>query len=117
MRREWLVRLVEATAITITLAAVCQELEKPREDRHWNGRLGRVPYDFRLPTVARLRESFWNQEDTNIFTRTPLGVGWGINLYTLLEKMQIVGESYATEDDFLMPTESLRRILENRPVI
>jgi hypothetical protein len=30
---KWLVRLIEAAVITVTLAAVCQELEKPREER------------------------------------------------------------------------------------
>jgi hypothetical protein len=35
----WLIRIIEAAAITVTLAAVCQELEKPKEERNWHGRL------------------------------------------------------------------------------
>jgi hypothetical protein len=117
MKREWLIRLIQATAITVTLAAVCQELEKPKEERHWHGKLGIIPYDFRLPTIERFKETCWNPDEGRIFTKTPLGIGWTINFYTLLEKMRVVGESYATEEDFLMPTESLRRVLENRPVM
>jgi len=114
---KWLVRLIEAAFVTVTLAAVCQELEKPREQRHWHGKLGLIPYDFRLPTIERLKESCWNPDDGRIFTPGVWGIGWAINLFTLLEKMRIIGEYYVTEEDFLMPTESLRKILENRPVM
>jgi hypothetical protein len=114
---KWLLRAIEAAVITITIAAVCQELEKPEDERRWNGKLGLVPYDFRLPTINRFKETFWNDETDRIFTKTMFGVGWGINFYALLEKMRLVGGFYQTEDDFLMPTESLRKILENRPAL
>ena len=114
---KWLANILGAAAITVTLAAVCQELEKPREERHWHGKIGFVPYDFRIPTLERIKKTFWNQEEERVFTGTVFGVGWGINFYSLLEKLRIMGDFYMTEDDFLMPTESLRRILENRPAI
>jgi hypothetical protein len=113
----WLIRLVEATVVTVTLAAVCQELEKPREERHWHGKLGFIPYDFRLPTIGRIKERCWNPDRDRIFSRTFLGIGWTINLYTLLERMRIIGEIYVTEEDFLMPTHSMKKILEKRPVL
>ena len=116
MGKEWFVRLLQAAVITVTIAAVCQELEKPEEERHWHGKLGFIPYDFRMPTVARFKESYWNPENSKIFTSEPWGVGWAINVHALLEKMRFIGESYYTEDEFLMPTKSLREILENRPV-
>ncbi len=114
---KWLVRFVEATVITVTLAAVCQELEKPPEERHWHGKLGFIPYDFRLPNVERFKEFCWNPDRDRIFTPTGWGIGWTINFYTLLERMRIIGEIYVTEDEFLMPTQSLKKILENRPVL
>ena len=117
MSREWLFRLIQAAAITITIAAVCQELEKPKEERHWHGKLGFIPYDFRLPSIERLKETYWNPNDSRVFTPEVFGIGWAINFYTLLEKLRIIGESYASEEDFLMPTESLKRVLENRPVM
>ena len=114
---KWLLRAIEAAVITITIAAVLQELEKPKDERRWNGKLGVVPYDFRLPTIYRFKQTYWNDETGRIFTKPVFGVGWGINFYALLEKMRIVGDLYLTEDDFLMPTQSLRKILENRPAI
>ena len=117
MGREWIIRLIQATAITITIAAVCQELEKPKEKRHWHGKIGIIPYDFRLPTIERLKESYWNPDNSRIFTSEVLGIGWAINFFALLEKLRLIGESYASEEDFLMPTKSLREVLEHRPVM
>ncbi len=117
MNREWFIRLVQAAAITFTIAAVCQELEKPKEEREWHGKVGFMPYDFRLPTTERLKESYWNPEDSRIFTPEALGIGWAINFYALLEKLRMIGESYASEEDFLMPTQSLKKVLEDRPVM
>jgi hypothetical protein len=113
----WIVRLLGAAYITITLAALCQEIEKPRAERRWHGKLGFIPYDFRLPTIARFKESFWNTEESRIFTPELFGIGWAINFYALLEKLRIIRDIYVTEDDFLMPTPTLRKILENRPVL
>jgi hypothetical protein len=117
MAKEWLVRLAQAAVITVTLAAICQELEKPKEERHWHGKLGFIPYDFRLPTIERFKETYWNPDTTQIFVPEVWGIGWAINFYALLEKMRIIGESYASEEDFLMPTRTLRKVLENRPVM
>lgn len=117
MGKEWFVRLLQATVITVTLAAVCQELEKPKEERTWQGKVGFIPYDFRIPTLQRLKEGYWNSNSTNIFSSEVFGVGWAINFYALLEKMRVIGESYYSEDDFLMPTHTIRKILEKRPVM
>ena len=117
MLGRWLARGIGVAVITVALAAVAQELEKPPEERRWHGKVGVIPYDFRLPTMDRFRQAFWNENDDRIFTKAAWGVGWGINFYAILEKMRVVGDLYLTEEDFLMPTESLRRILEGRPVI
>lgn len=116
-KREWLLNLVEATAVTIAVAAVCQELEKPKEERHWHGKLGIIPYDFRFPTIERLKRAYWNTESDQIISDTVLGIGWAVNFFAILEKMRLVSESYYSEDDFLMPTPTLRKVLEHRPVI
>ncbi len=66
-------------------AAIYQELQKPPEERTWHGRIaGFVPYDFRWPTLERLREAYWNPDEPRIFTDRVLGVGWAINFYSLL---------------------------------
>ena len=117
MGKEWFTRLLQAAAITVTLAAVCQELEKPKEEREWHGKVGFIPYDFRMPTIQRLKAGYWNPDSTDIFSPEVCGIGWAINLYAVLEKMRIIGESYYSEDDFLMPTQTLRKVLEKRPVM
>jgi hypothetical protein len=117
MSREWIIRFVQAAVITVTIAAVCQELEKPKDERHWHGRVGFIPYDFRLPTIERLKESYWNPDNSRIFSNEVFGIGWAINFYALLEKLRMIRESYASEEDFLMPTQSLRKVLEHRPVM
>ncbi|OGO21332.1 MAG: hypothetical protein A2144_00685 [Chloroflexi bacterium RBG_16_50_9] len=111
----WLIRLIEAAAITVTLAAICQELEKPGEERRWHGKLGFIPYDFRFPTIERFKESFWNPENSRIFTPEVFGIGWAINFYAFLERIRLIQESYTSEEDFLMPTPSLREVLQRRP--
>ena len=52
------------------------------------GRFLGVPYDFRVPTVDRLRDRFWNEDDERIFTPMVFGVGWSINFFRLVEKFQ-----------------------------
>lgn len=115
MTRDWIVGLIEAAAITITLTAVCKEMEKPPEEREWHGKVGFIPYDFRFPTLNRFRGAFWNAESGSVFTPQPWGLGWTINFHALLEKISILGDSWLSEEDFLMPTPSLRKVLEDRP--
>jgi len=102
------------TAITLTVAAVCQELEKPREERQWHGKVAKfIPYDFRLPTIEKVKESYWNPHSSQLFTPEVLGVGWAINFHALIRKLQTLRQCYGTEEDFLMPTPSIRKVLEH----
>ena len=113
MDRKWFDRLVEVAAISVTLAAICQEFEKPKAERAWHGKVADlIPYDFRLPTVERLKESYWNPHDSRIFTSEVFGIGWAINFHALLERLRLIGEAYISEEDFLMPTKSIKDVLE-----
>jgi hypothetical protein len=111
MNRKWLGRIIQATAITLTLVAVCQELEKPKEERKWHGRIGGlIPYDFRLPTMEKIKEAYWNPYESRIFSPEVFGVGWAINFYALLERLRLIGQD-ASEEDFLMPGQRMREVL------
>ena len=111
MNRQWFVSIVQAAVITLTLAAICQELEKPKEERTWHGKIARIfPYDFRLPIGKRLREAYWNPYG-RILTPTVFGVGWAINFYALLEKLGIM-EVDVSEESFLMPSQSIKEVLK-----
>ena len=117
MDREWFTRLLQVAVVTLTLAAVLQELEKPKEEREWHGKVvGIFPYDFRIPTLERLRESFWNPQGSRVFTPPVFGIGWAINFYALLENLRVIEEAPVSEEDFLMPTQSIREILKQTVV-
>ena len=48
------------------------------------GRFLRMPYDWRRPTRARIRERLWNPDDPRVFTPKSYGWGWSINFHRLL---------------------------------
>jgi hypothetical protein len=65
----------------LAAAAVAAELLKPSSERRWHGRLGGfVPYDFRPPTMARIRRTWWSPSTTRVLVDTGSGIGWDINL-------------------------------------
>ena len=71
--------------IVLVALAVRDQLRLPPEERTWHGRIGgRIPYDFRPPTLERLRDAFWNKDSSQILVPQPFGVGGTVNLYPLL---------------------------------
>ena len=74
-----------AVVIVLVALAVRDQLRLPPEERTWHGQIGGViPYDFRRPTLERMRAAFWNKETSQILVPQPFGVGWTVNLYPLL---------------------------------
>ena len=47
-----------------------------------------MPYDFRKPTMQRLRLSIWNPEEDRVFIPSLLGVGWSINFHQVLKQLR-----------------------------
>jgi hypothetical protein len=85
-----LVGLLRTAALLAVIGALYKEMRKPPGERTWEGRLlGVVPYDFRLPTIERLRNAYWNPSSERIFTDRPLGVGWAVNVPALLKQLGI----------------------------
>jgi hypothetical protein len=92
-----LVGLVRAAIWLAFFGAIYQELKKPAEERTWHGKVaGVVPYDFRVPTVERLREAYWNPESEVLFTEKVVGVGWAVNLPVAARKLSEIASQYAT---------------------
>ena len=52
-----------------------------------SGTFMRVPYEFRPPTISRIRERLWNPEDKRIFTPHVFGVGWAVNFYQVADRL------------------------------
>ena len=80
--------LIKGTMVGLMGMAVRQELIKPKEQRTWHGSLfGWLPYDFRRPTMQRVRDTFWAPTDPRLFMPRVYGLGWDINfgrLFTIL---------------------------------
>ena len=67
----------------IGVIAIIQELRKPSNERTWHGKVAAfVPYDFRMPTIGRVKSTYWNP-DGPIVTSKVFGVGWAPNLGAL----------------------------------
>ena len=92
-----LVGTVRTLAWAALIAAIYQELRKPPAERTWHGRVGGViPYDFRVPTVDRVRAAYWDPSTDRVFTDHVIGVGWAVNIPVLIRKLQQAAEQYAT---------------------
>jgi len=70
-------------------AAIAQQLQRPPEERTWYGKIAGIPYDFRLPTVERIRDTFWNKNTSKIFLPQAFGIGWSINLYPIIHPEEV----------------------------
>ncbi|MSQ27319.1 MAG: hypothetical protein EXR51_04160 [Dehalococcoidia bacterium] len=46
-----------------------------------------VPYDFRLPTVARLKQTYWNPADHRVVVPRVFGVGFDLNFGALVRRV------------------------------
>ena len=91
-----LLRLVRSLVWMSFFAAVYQELRKPEAERTWHGKVaGIVPYDFRVPTLDRLRSAYWDPESDVVFTDRVFGVGWAVNLPVATRKLAALVDQYA----------------------
>lgn len=89
-------KLIRTLAWMTFAAAIYQELRKPPEARAWNGKVaGVVPYDFRLPTLERLREAYWNPDNEQVFSEKVFGVGWAVNIPVAARKLNGIASQYA----------------------
>ena len=52
------------------------------------GKFAGLPYDFRRPTMARLRSRWWNPNDRRLLTPRAFGWGYDLNAYWLLHPGQ-----------------------------
>jgi hypothetical protein len=70
-----------AAMASVAVAAVVKELRLPADQRTWHGKVADlVPYDFRFPTLARVRERMWAPESSQLVTPRAFGVGWTLNV-------------------------------------
>ena len=103
--------LIKITLFTLTLMAIGQEIRKPKELRTWHGNVACFPYDFRTPTLDKIKDTLWNPYDSRLLMPTVFGLGWSINLYALMEAMGVAKQKDVSEEAFLMPGENMKEVL------
>ena len=81
----------------LAVVAIIIELRKPESERTWHGKIaGFVPYDFRMPTIGRIRETYWSP-DGPLITGKVFGVGWAPNLGAFARFLNRSDPAEATE--------------------
>jgi hypothetical protein len=91
-----LVSLIRTLIWVAFAAAIYQELRKPPEARTWNGKVaGIIPYDFRIPTLERLRAAYWAPDSDQILSEHVFGVGWAVNIPVAARKFSEIASQYA----------------------
>jgi len=91
-----LYRLARTAVWLAFFGALYQELRKPDAERTWHGKVaGFVPYDFRVPTIERLREAYWNPDSDVVFSERVFGVGWAVNIPVAARKVAALVDQYA----------------------
>jgi hypothetical protein len=86
----WRNRLLGFIGLLLVVLAILDQLGRRPEDRDWHGRVLGFPYDFRMPTVERLKARVWNPDDERILVPHVFGVGWTVNLYQLKRRAQLL---------------------------
>ena len=82
--RRGLRSLAQLIGLGLLIASIVRELRLPKQERTWHGVVfGRVPYDLRPPSFARLKAAFWNPANPHLVVPTAFGVGWSVNLAAL----------------------------------
>ena len=90
-----LMKMIRSLAWLALFGAIYQELRKPPEQRTWTGRvLGVVPYDFRVPTLQRLRDAYWDPKRDRVFSESVFGVGWAINIPVAFRRLNAGATQY-----------------------
>jgi len=83
MKMKTIKTCIQVASASAFAAAVYQEVSKDKSDRTWKGTVaGFIPYDFRIPTPRRLRNSLWAPE-RSVLTPHAFGVGWSVNFGAL----------------------------------
>ena len=77
-----------ALTALFTLATVAYALRTRRS----HGKFLKVPFEFRVPTLQRIRERWWNPEESRVFTPRVFGIGWTLNFHRVLTLLGLVKE-------------------------
>ena len=89
--------ILTLAAIGVTVAAVVKELKQPADQRTWNGMVASaIPYDFRIPTLDRIKQRLWDPEGRVVGPRI-FGVGWTVNVGRVVAEAKELAAAHAEE--------------------
>lgn len=83
-------RLAYLVLAVVAVVAVLDQLGRAPADRDWHGRALGVPYDFRPPTLGRVRQRLWNPDDERLVVPHVWGIGWTVNLYQIRRRIALL---------------------------
>ena len=81
--------LVGTAAVVLVGMAISEQLRRPAAERTWQGNIFGIPYNFRLPNIEQVQNTFWNSETSQILVPHAFGMGWSINFYPLIHPKTI----------------------------
>jgi hypothetical protein len=87
-------RVIQLAVLFVLVQALREQLSRPPEDRTWYGRVGPVPYDFRMPSLDRFLSAYWNPDSEVLFTDRVLGIGWAVNFAQLWRIINELRQQY-----------------------
>ncbi len=79
-------RIVARVRTLVSIFAVITVVYAVRTNQS-HGRFLGVPFEFRLPTLRRVKKRWWNPEDERVFTPHVFGVGWSINIPQAMNRL------------------------------
>ncbi len=75
--------------ITVVTGLLAAGRMSQRQGRQPYGRIAGVPYDFRPPSMDRLKESIWAPDDPHLLKPHSFGVGYSLNLGAVARRLHI----------------------------
>ncbi|CAA9562703.1 MAG: hypothetical protein AVDCRST_MAG18-1221 [uncultured Thermomicrobiales bacterium] len=90
----FLKKIVQLVVLLVLVQALREQLERDPEERTWQGRVGPVPYDFRVPTLDGVLNAYWNPDSQQLFTDKVVGIGWAINFAQLWRIVNELRQQY-----------------------
>jgi len=54
------------------------------------GRFLCLPYDFTAPTLGRVKERVWNEDEERVLTPPVFGAGWSLNLRAVARRLGLL---------------------------
>ena len=78
-----------ASVLGLMGLAVNEQLQRPPNERTWQGTVFGLPYDFRFPTFEHIRSTLWNKDNPQLLVPKAFGMGWDINFYPLFHPQEV----------------------------